>query len=164
MSLLLKKITTHRVTKFALVGVWNTGFDLALFNLFLFLTKGLSLGSKQIYLCNIASATIAALVSYELNQRFVFQTKSKVPPHYRAYFLIIVLSGIFILQSGVIFLVKHFGGFAVTNLVSLTHGIGFKFSTDFIRDNLAKVLATGVTMIWNYLLFKHFIFKEKPAA
>lgn len=156
-----KSITTHKITKFALVGVWNTAFDFFIFNFLIWLGVGSTLGNNQAKLCNIISASIAALVSYELNQRFVFNTGKKAPKHYRLYFIIIVLSGIFIISSVIIGLVQNYGGGLVNEIAKLTRSFGFKFEFKFIQENLAKLTATVFTMVWNYFLFKTFIFKDK---
>ena len=157
----IKSVIRHRLFRFGLIGVWNTIFDFIVFNILLTVTAGSFLGSARPYVCNIISASLAAVLSFELNKRFVFQPTAEPPKYYRVYFVLIVLSGIFILQNAVIFVVEHFGGGVASFASTILENIGISLDKVVVQHNLAKILATSLTMIWNFVLFNKVIFKNK---
>lgn len=101
-------------------------------------------------------------MSFYLNRKYVFKA-SDVRNRMFIPFLFISLTAIFVIQSVVI-------NFSLTNLDILSEfsmrlaeniPIVKSFSYNFYESNIAKVLATLASMIWNYTLYKKFIFSKK---
>lgn len=156
----VKRATGSRISRFALVGVFNTIFDFTVFNILLF-GFDLADSKKAVIVANTISATLAALVSFILNRSFVFRSHD-TPHHYALYFVLITLSGLYLIQNLIIWVVLHsFSGVAQTVQDGLA-AIGItSISAEFILVNTAKAIGTLGSMIWNYNMYKHFVFKTK---
>jgi putative flippase GtrA len=104
------------------------------------------------------SASVVAIFSFHMNRRFVFK-KTDTAGTKLWLFMVITLSGIFLVQSATIALclpiVKPLAGW-LAGLSFLRHHL---LTTDFYQANLAKVAATATSMIWNYTLYKKVVFK-----
>jgi len=128
-----------------MVGAANTSID---FGIFLFLTAD---GVPPI-IANYASTSAAICFSYVANQRFTFRSVSKIPVSRKrrlfnlALFLGVTLTGLWLLQPLVILAGHHVLGDIVHN--------------DQIVNIVSKTAATGVTLVWNYILYKRVVFKE----
>lgn len=130
-----------RVARFALVGGINTGVDLVIF---LTLTHfGLA-----IFWANVISTSCAFGVSYLLNRGFVFKQNTgsgKQQIRQFVVFALITFIGLWALQPLVIAGVSKILE-PLQLAPTLTLGAG-------------KILATCVTMVWNYVLYGKFVFK-----
>lgn len=126
-----------RKLRFALVGGINTLVD---FGLLFGLTW---LGLPRIG-ANYISTSAAFILSFFANKSFTFRNKSsarrQVVP-----FILVTLSGIWVLQP----LCMHA---LMLVLDQYTHANTSLF--------IAKVLATAITMVWNYVLYAKFVFKS----
>lgn len=131
-----------RVARFALVGGLNTAVDLIIF-------LALSHIRIPIFWANVVSTTCAFGVSYLLNRGFVFkQDKAGGKQQLRQFvaFAAITFFGLWCLQPIVIWGVsKLLAPIALAPTITL--GIG-------------KILATCVTMVWNYVLYGKFVFRK----
>jgi putative flippase GtrA len=155
-----------RFIRFAMVGLGVTILDFAVLNALIALFGGEDPGKKTVLLCNTLSASVAATVSFFFNKHFVFQSKH-TPNHFMVRFLIITLSGLYILQNlvvvGSLELLEHPVGTYVADVTKELSGISV--TAHFIAINGAKLLGTACTIAWNYSLYKVFVFKpltEKP--
>lgn len=118
--------------RFGLVGVLNTGIDLGSFTL-LYRLAGL-----EPLLANTIAFLIAVTNSYWLNRRWTFrQQEVKGPLAYGRFVLL------------------NIGGLILGSLAILLLG-------RFMALELAKIIASLVTLIWNYLSSRYFIFKPAP--
>ncbi len=134
MKELLKKHESK--LRFAFIGGVNTAIDFGI----LFLLNGLGLNK---YIANIISTSVAFVFSFFANRSFTF--KSKKDARKQAIpFLVVTLTGLWVLQPIVIW----------TTLLPLT-------SIDQnIALFIAKLAATVVSLIWNYILYSRFVFKD----
>ena len=133
MKELLKKHESK--LRFALVGGTNTAIDFGI----LFLLHGLGLNK---YVANIISTSVAFIFSFFANRSFTF--KSKKDGRKQAIpFLVVTLTGLWILQPAVIWLV-----------LLLLQGLDQN-----IALFIAKLAATVVSLVWNYILYIRFVFK-----
>lgn len=133
MKELLKKHESK--LRFALVGGTNTVIDFGI----LFLLHGLGLNK---YVANIISTSVAFIFSFFANRSFTF--KSKKDARKQAIpFLFVTLTGLWILQPAVIWLV-------------LLPSQGLDQN---IALFIAKLAATVVSLVWNYVLYSRFVFK-----
>ena len=137
MESLLKKHETK--LRFLLVGGTNTLIDFAL----LFILT--ALGVNKI-VANIISTGIAFIFSFFANRQFTFKDSNKNVKRQFLYFTVITLFGLWIIQPLVILF--------VTNILSSTS------LNDQLTLFIGKVIATVVSLIWNYLFYSKLIFKK----
>lgn len=121
------------------MGVINTSIDLAVFNAVIIL---FDLGT---YFASVISTTTALTFSYFANSQFVF--KSDRSRTNAALFLFITLFGLWVIHSS-----------AAALIDSALAGVTFFEDQEAIRRNFAKLVATGVSMLWNYFAYKHVVF------
>ena len=125
--------------RFGLVGVANTAIDFGILFGLVFL------GIDKL-VANFFSTGIAFVFSFFVNRSFTFKSVGGNTKQQFAYFLVITLSGLWIIQpliiNGVVALLTHRG-----------------LSPGFILLT-GKLIATIATLIWNYILYKRHVFKE----
>ena len=129
-----------QIAKFALVGVSNTAIDFGVLNLLAGITS--TFGGFGIAAINIFSFLTALFNSYFWNKTWTFDSKKKnrfLP------FFVVTLVGIFINTATV---------YILTNLVLPT-----VVADERLRPNVAKVFATALSMVWNFLGYKILVFK-----
>ena len=134
MKALLKKHESK--LRFALIGGINTGIDFAL----LFLLN--SVGVNK-YIANFISTSAAFIFSFFANRTFTFRSsgdakKQAIP------FLIVTLSGLWVLQPLIIWLCTPL----------------FNSLNQEAALLLAKLIATIASLIWNYILYSRVVFKS----
>lgn len=141
-SLIAKKIKIlWQVAKFALVGVLNTAIDFGVLNLLILLTsytQGTGLG-----LINIPSFSLAILNSYFWNRKWVFSDSKKGN---FVVFVAVTAIGLLI-NTGVVV--------GITTLIPPAFGL-----SPTLWVNVAKVFATGFSMVWNFAGYKLIVFRR----
>lgn len=130
---------------FVAIGIINTLVDVCLF--LTLKTEGL-----PIIVANIISTSAALLTSYVLNRRFTFQS---VKGHRQAVlpFLLVTLGGIWILQPIVIYTALH-----LLHTLEAIHILPAVLHAETLQDVVAKLAASGASLVWNFLLYKRFVF------
>ena len=136
----MRKILKKHAEKvrFAVVGGANTAIDFAI--LFILVTLGL-----PTVVSNFISTSLALIFSFYANKNFTFKNQTTDKTQF-VYFLIITLIGLWIIQPLIIEGVKM-------SLTTLS-------LNNYIVLFAGKISATIVTLIWNYLLYKRFVFKK----
>jgi len=125
--------------RFVLIGSINTAIDFVI----LFILVGLGVPTL---IANILSTSSALVFSFFANKKFTFKATARITRNQVLQFLGITLTGLWVIQPVIIFAVKGiFGSFSVNSFVVLFIG---------------KLLATCVTLVWNYLLYRKFVFKK----
>jgi putative flippase GtrA len=122
--------------RFGFVGVINTIVDFGL----LFTLRYLGLPSVT---ANFVSTSVAFTLSFGLNKNVVFRAKGSDIRREVTLFIITTLFGLWVLQTIVI---------TVVDLVAPTSSISLFVS---------KVLATIVTICWNYVMYSRVVFKKR---
>ena len=130
----------RQIIKFVIVGVSNTLVDLAVLNLFIFLT-GIASGTPFIFFKGI-SFVVAVLNSYFWNRRWTFHSDRKV---FIRFFMISTI-GLLLNVGTASFLV---------NILGPQFGLSEK-----IWANVGAVGGTLVVMTWNFLGYKFVVFKR----
>ena len=131
--------------KFAVVGAINTGVDFLILNIEMLIT-GITSGPLM-FVQNILSFSIATTNSYFLNKHWTFKDKSKNKEGFKfAQFLVISVIGALI-NSAIVF--------SATTFIDPIFGL-----SPTLWANLAKLLATGISLIWNFLGYKFVVFKK----
>ena len=127
--------------KFAQVGVLNTAIDFGILNLLIFAT-GITSGLSIIPL-NAISFSTAIINSFFWNEKWVFKAKKEAN---FITFVIVTLIGLAI-NSGIVY--------AITTFVPPTF-----VDSQKLWANLAKVLATGISLVWNFTGYRLIVFKK----
>ena len=131
--------------KFVVVGVINTGIDFLILNIEMFFT-GITSGSGMI-VQNSISFGAATINSYYLNKRWTFEDRETQKEGVKfSQFIIVSLVGISI-NGGIVY--------AITTFINPLFGISPQ-----LWANLAKVAATGISLIWNFIGYKFIVFKK----
>ena len=127
--------------RFSIVGVANTAVDFGI----LFLLVNL-FGVDKIA-ANFVSTGIAFIFSFFVNKSFTFKHTGGNAKKQFALFLLVTMTGLWVIQPVIIALVSGSLAFlGSSNLVLL----------------VAKLLASVASLIWNYVFYSRLVFK-KPA-
>ena len=141
-GLISKKIPLlWQFSKFALVGVLNTAIDFGILNLLIFVT-GIASGLAIIPL-NAVSFSTAIVNSFFWNEKWVFKAKKEAN---FITFVVVTLIGLAI-NSAIVY--------TITTYVPPTF-----VDSQTLWANLAKVLATGISLIWNFAGYRLIVFKK----
>lgn len=141
-SFISKKIPLlWQFAKFAQVGVLNTAIDFGILNLLIFAT-GITSGLSIIPL-NAISFSTAIINSFFWNEKWVFKAQKEAN---FITFVVVTLIGLAI-NSGIVY--------AITTYVPPTF-----VDSQKLWANLAKVLATGISLIWNFTGYRLVVFKK----
>lgn len=131
---------TPRKIRFSLVSSVATAID---FSLLLLLT---SFGMTTIT-ANYISSSISFVFSFFANKKFAFRTPDHHIKREAVLFIIVTLTGIWLLQPLIIWKIEDTFDQSIhpTWLVVI----------------IAKIVASFVTFIWNYLFYTRLVFKKK---
>ena len=141
-----------QIVKFIIVGVANTALDFGILNL-MSIATGIHSG-VQAGEINVLGFSVAVVHSYLWNKHWVFkkepaaQTPAEPAPNAAKNFLTFLVVSIIglAINSGIIIL--------ITTYVPPISGISASAQLD-----VAKALATCVSLVWNFLGFKFIVFK-----
>jgi len=125
--------------RFGTVGAANTAIDFGL----LFILRSLGL---PVISANIISTTAAFCFSFFANKKYTFKTSGGNVKRELLLFVAVTLFGLWILQNIVIQLVLWPLG--TTTLPNETNLM------------IAKVIATLVSLVWNYIMYSRVVFKK----
>jgi putative flippase GtrA len=127
--------------RFGAVGALNSLIDFGLF-------LSLSLGGMPALAANYVSTSVALTFSFFANKKYTFKAEGGNYTKQLILFFAFTTFGLWILQPVIIFLVESLlSSLALDRWLDLT---------------IAKVVATGVTLVWNYLTYSRFVFKANP--
>jgi putative flippase GtrA len=126
--------------RFALVGGFNTALDFGI----LF---GLTAFGVYKIVANYISKSISFIFSFFANNTFTFKAKSGNAKREFISFVIVTLIGLWVLQPLIITAISRL--LAATTLNDTTILL------------IAKLLATIVSLIWNYVFYSRVVFKQK---
>ena len=131
---------------FVIIGVINTAIDFIVLNIEIKVT-GITSGSG-LFILNTVSFLVAVVNSYFMNKYWTFQDVAKRQEETKfAQFIAISLIGSGINSSIVA---------GITSLIAPMFGI-----SPILWANLAKLVATGVSLVWNFVGYKLFVFKKQ---
>ncbi len=140
----IKKLI-KQFSKFVVVGVINTSIDFLVLNIEMIIT-GITSG-PFIFLFNSISFSVATVNSYFMNKRWTFQDREKSHEAVKfSQFLAVSIVGISINGGTVYF---------ITTFITPFFGID-----PLLWANIAKVAATGLSLIWNFIGYKLWVFKK----
>lgn len=125
---------------FALIGAANTAIDFGI----LFVLKQLGV---PVVFATISSTTVAFIFSFIMNRKYTFKTAGGNVKRELALFIAVTLFGLWVLQNIVIWLV-----------LPLIKSFGLPDSMALLG---AKLAATVVSLVWNYVMYDRVVFKHK---
>lgn len=137
-----------KIVIFSAIGVFNTLLDLALYVVFYNLTK-------SIIISNLISTSFALVGSYLLNSRITFKSKQWTIKSFM-FFVAVTVFGLWVLQTGIIYVLNPLVHQIPTQLWSDLGG----FQSVAITAS-PKIVATGVTFIWNFVWYSKVIFRKE---
>lgn len=127
----------NKLDRFLIVGVFNTAIDFGVY------TVLVVLGVSSV-VANYPATSLALIFSFVANKRYTFGQSDRTNTRQIITFLAVTLCGLWILQPLIITGLSQ-------SLVSLVH-------SQVLGAVAAKVCATVVTTIWNYILYKRVVF------
>ena len=135
----MKKIIKKQAEKvrFVIVGGLNTAIDFGI--LFILVALGLPTVAS-----NFVSTSVAMVFSFFANKSFTFRDTSQKTVKHIALFLIITIFGMWVIQPIIIQSIKLVLEPWVAN--------------EYVILLIGKVLATIASLIWNYLMYRRFVF------
>jgi putative flippase GtrA len=135
----------QQFAKYGLIGVLNTLLDFSVLNLLSYtfhVYSGISL-----ILINVFSFLAANINSYFWNKYWTFQSQNKKVAGELLKFFTVSIIG-FLLNSAILWF--------FTTVMEPALGLSPQ-----IWENVAKLIATGVYIVWNFIGYKLIVFKEK---
>lgn len=134
-----RKLLKKHVEKirFGIVGVANTSIDFTV--LFVLVALGL-----PTVVGNFFSTSTALIFSFFANKKFTFKHDDKNTNKQVVLFFAITLFGLWVIQPVIIESVKIL--------------ISSWFTDKYIILLIGKLFATGATLVWNYFLYRKFVF------
>jgi len=152
--------TIKQALKFGIIGGINTFVDFGILNLLMWLS-GITTGIFFAVFKGI-SFLVAVGNSYILNKKWTFKDGGVEDVEKASKFLIISLGGMLInvgMASLVVNLISP-----IESLISLGGTIlgmlGITMSDSQIWANMSAILATAVSLIWNFTGYKFLVFKN----
>jgi len=146
------KKTVKQFVKFGIIGVMNTGVDLAVLNAETLLT-----GAKEGYPYAIQkglSFLVAVTFSYFLNKNWTFRDKSKEEQGKKfSQFLFVSIVGMTVNVTTATVVVTYLQA-PVNNLLNLS------MLTGQMWVNIGALCGTALGLIWNFIGYKFWVFKK----
>jgi putative flippase GtrA len=136
---------------FSAIGVFNTLVDIAIY---IFVYDK----SHNLIVANTVATTAGLIGSYILNSKLTFQTKTWTTKTVVS-FVVVTVFGLWVLQTGTIELLSHFLTRIPEHYWQVLGPIE-KLSKQLVP----KLLATAVTLVWNYSWYNKVIFKDDPSV
>ena len=137
--------TFNQFWRYAIIGLINTAIDFLVLNLLSYIT-GIYEGNGLIPL-NVISFTVAVTNSYFMNKKWAFKDAAfgDAGKKFSLFLLVSIIGAI--LNTTVV-------RFVSTNIDPM-----FGLSQE-LWLNVAKVLATGLSLVWNFTGYKLLVFKK----
>ena len=139
---LIRRSVSGALLRFVLAGTLNTGVDVALYT-------ALAAAGVQVVVANLISTSCGLVVSYLLNRGFVFRAGTTSTRAGRAKqlvsFVVVTGIGLWLLQPLVII-----------GATRLLLPLGLPTVAAIL---VPKLLATAVTLVWNYVLYSLVVFR-----
>jgi putative flippase GtrA len=150
--LTLRGLWEKNSMRFLVVGSLNTLLDFTILNLIILATGAAPL------LANSISVTVGITISYFLNHKIVFRHHTS--PQFKNYLFFLLTTGasVLVIQNTVIYFFTNNISIFPPSLFSVP---GLRINHHVVEVNVAKALAVMVGMVWNFLLYKHFVFSSK---
>jgi len=144
--------------RFVIVGVINTALDFGI--LFTLVALGLPAIAS-----NFVSTSVAMTFSFFANKNYTFKSGGKSTGKQVVLFLAITIVGLWAIQPIIIQTIHILLGpwFTESCIVGLFGDLlGSWFKPSYLVLFIGKVLATIVSLIWNYVMYRRYVFTKNP--
>ncbi|MFZ2560174.1 MAG: GtrA family protein [Candidatus Nanoperiomorbaceae bacterium] len=142
----------NKGVKFTIVGVGNTVLDFGLMNIFsLFLPMPIP---------NFLSTGLSMLSSFYFNKKWTFDShhkSRKTLTREIILFFVFTMIGLWVIQTPLMYLLTSITPPGLRHLLTVHLGV---YWTTFFINNFAKAIASIVSLTWNFLTYKHFVFRD----
>lgn len=141
---------------FIVVGALNTLVDFTIYNLL----TGKIFRWPRIR-SNLVSTTVAMGFSFTANVLLVFPPEKFSVLERSLKFVVMTAFSLYVVQSVVIYLWTNVWRFPVSALVAIAKRLSWmkNWNEDVISRNMVKILATGFSLVWNFLWYKFYVFR-----
>ncbi len=172
----LKLVKNHaeiaQVGRFGLVGILNTLVDFLVLNIlsmtllpktylvFSFSLLGEVYSVTGLILAGVISGTAAMINSFIFNKNFTFKAK-KLATQKLVMFFVITAFGLYIIRPVILYIFSDVWLWPAQFAYEITTWLNLPFSRDFDTRNLALLAAIAVVLVYNYLMYKYYIFKNE---
>ncbi|HAI73881.1 MAG TPA: hypothetical protein DCS28_01210 [Candidatus Moranbacteria bacterium] len=144
-NLFLKLPFIKQFVKFFAVGIINTAIDFVVLNFEMAVT-GITSG-PYMFILNSISFSVATINSFFMNKRWTFEDKENKQSGVKfSQFLVVSVIGITI-NGGIVY--------AITSFINPLFGMNPQ-----LWANVAKLSATAISLVWNFLGYKFIVFKK----
>ena len=144
-----------QVVRFAIVGVSNFLVDFIIYNLLILFITNLS-----VTWAGIISGTAAMINSFIFNKNFTFRAK-KLSTFKLVMFFVLTAGGLYVIRPVVIQFFTQTWLWPSQIAYKVTTFLRLPLTQDFDRNNLALLAAIAVVLIYNYLVYKFYIFRDE---
>jgi putative flippase GtrA len=144
-----------QVIRFAIVGVSNFLVDFILYNLLISFVTNL-----PVVWAGVISGTAAMINSFVFNKSFTFRTKT-LSVFKLISFFVLTAFGLYAIRPVIIYFFTEIWLWPSQVAYSITSFLRLPFSREFDINNVALLAAILVVLVYNYLVYKYFIFNEK---
>jgi putative flippase GtrA len=144
--------------RFGLVGVLNGVIDFSLFSV-------LRAAGTPLIAANLVSVSIAMVFSFVANRRFVFANSGGSWKRQAVLFLAGTAFSMYVLQNLTILIVTFWIPAPLDLASSIGRAAGIDTDTGvlLVRSNAAKVIATGISLAWNFAFYRWIVFADLPS-
>lgn len=161
-----------QVGRFLVVGVINTIVDFGLLNILAitilpksatignFSLLGLAISLNGLIIAGIISGTVAMIVSFVLNANFTFRVRH-VSGKRTVYFFAITIFGLYMVRPIILKIMTDVWHWPAQFTYTVTRFLHLPLSQSFDERNIALVAAILVVLVYNYLMYKWFVFRDE---
>jgi putative flippase GtrA len=129
--------------RFGLVGFANTLIDFGILNLLLFFADYPA--GPGLVLCNSTAFFFASINSYMINKNWTFSDRRSGTVSHFGLFMVVTIAGLAI-NSGILYLLT-------------LPAIPPAAFPEALWINIAKLMATAASMLWNFCSYRWFVFR-----
>jgi putative flippase GtrA len=141
-----KRLGENTKVRFVAAGIVNTLVDVLTFNFFIIVF------SFTVVPASIISTTTAMVVSYILNKKAVFRSKTPHSVKQIVLFLVVTLTGIWLVQT-----------FIMVEVLKLLQNLFNAQDETFLKwflQNVAKGFGILAAAVWSYIGYSRIVFRE----
>ena len=146
----LNKKSLTQLLAFGIIGAVNTVSDFVIFNVLY------GFAHVPLVLANMCAVTIVMGASLRLNRKYVFKGSQEIRAVHVIKFAAVTLFGLYVIQNIILLM--------VLGLLQGMHGLTGLAANNIVQANVAKVVGVGGSAVWNFVLYKMWVFNENMSV